>query len=47
VADQFVNALLAAGVKRVYGVVGYSLNGITDAPATFISSTASLIRHDR
>jgi pyruvate dehydrogenase (quinone) len=31
VADQFVNTLLAAGVKRVYGVVGDSLNGITDA----------------
>src|ERR1700677_883003 len=31
VSDQFVNTLLAAGVKRVYGVVGDSLNGITDA----------------
>jgi pyruvate dehydrogenase (quinone) len=30
VADQFVNTLLA-GVQRVYGVVGDSLNGITDA----------------
>jgi pyruvate dehydrogenase (quinone) len=31
VADQFVETLHAAGVKRIYGVVGDSLNGITDA----------------
>jgi pyruvate dehydrogenase (quinone) len=31
VADQFAETLLAAGVRRVYGVVGDSLNGITDA----------------
>jgi pyruvate dehydrogenase (quinone) len=31
VADQFVEVLVAAGVKRVYGVVGDSLNGFTDA----------------
>src|SRR6202021_1728834 len=31
VADQFVETLAAAGVKRVYGIVGDSLNGITDA----------------
>jgi pyruvate dehydrogenase (quinone) len=31
VADQFVETLAAAGVKRIYGVVGDSLNGITDA----------------
>src|SRR3954468_15523895 len=31
VADQFVDALEAAGVKRIYGIVGDSLNGITDA----------------
>jgi pyruvate dehydrogenase (quinone) len=31
VADQFAETLLAAGVKRVYGIVGDSLNGITDA----------------
>ena len=31
VADQFVDTLAAAGVKRVWGVVGDSLNGITDA----------------
>jgi pyruvate dehydrogenase (quinone) len=31
VADQFVDTLAAAGVKRIYGVVGDSLNGLTDA----------------
>ncbi|HLY55582.1 MAG TPA: ubiquinone-dependent pyruvate dehydrogenase [Stellaceae bacterium] len=31
VADQFVEVLAAAGVKRVYGIVGDSLNGLTDA----------------
>ncbi|WP_369721903.1 ubiquinone-dependent pyruvate dehydrogenase [Bradyrhizobium sp. LLZ17] len=31
VADQFVESLAAAGIKRIYGVVGDSLNGLTDA----------------
>ncbi|MGY3622211.1 ubiquinone-dependent pyruvate dehydrogenase [Bradyrhizobium sp. USDA 10063] len=31
VADQFVQLLARAGVKRVYGIVGDSLNGLTDA----------------
>ncbi|WP_044562088.1 ubiquinone-dependent pyruvate dehydrogenase [Azospirillum sp. B4] len=31
VADQFIATLAAAGVKRIYGVVGDSLNGLTDA----------------
>ena len=31
VADQFVATLAAAGVKRIYGIVGDSLNGVTDA----------------
>ena len=30
VADQFVETLAAVGVKRIYGVVGDSLNGLTD-----------------
>jgi pyruvate dehydrogenase (quinone) len=30
VADQFANTSAAAGVKRIYGVVGDSLNGLTD-----------------
>jgi pyruvate dehydrogenase (quinone) len=31
VADQFSEILAVAGVKRIYGIVGDSLNGITDA----------------
>src|SRR5260370_27064935 len=31
VADQFAEILAAASVKRVYGIVGDSLNGLTDA----------------
>jgi pyruvate dehydrogenase (quinone) len=31
VADQSAETLAAAGVKRIYGVVGDSLNGLTDA----------------
>ena len=31
VADQFAEILAAAGIKRIYGIVGDSLNGITDA----------------
>src|ERR1700690_1766108 len=31
VADQIVETLRAAGVKRIYGLVGDSLNGITDS----------------
>ena len=34
VADQFTETLAAAGVKRIYGIVGDSLNGLTDASAT-------------
>src|SRR4030088_1722134 len=31
VADQFATTLAAAGVKRIYGIIGDSLNGLTDA----------------
>ena len=31
VADQIAGILITAGVKRIYGIVGDSLNGITDA----------------
>src|SRR5271165_3736110 len=37
VADQIAETLAAVGVQRIYGVVGDSLNGITD----------SLRRHNR
>ena len=30
VADQFAEILVAAGVRRIYGVVGDGLNGLTD-----------------
>jgi pyruvate dehydrogenase (quinone) len=31
VADQFIDILVAAGVKRIYGIVGDSLNGLIDS----------------
>jgi pyruvate dehydrogenase (quinone) len=31
VADQFAEVLAATGVKRIYGIVGDSLNGLTDS----------------
>jgi pyruvate dehydrogenase (quinone) len=31
VADQFAEILVVAGVKRIYGIVGDSLNGLTDS----------------
>src|SRR5437879_8041182 len=31
VAEQFIEILAAAGINRVYGIVGDSLNGLTDA----------------
>jgi hypothetical protein len=31
VADQFAETLAAAGINRIYGIVGDSLNGFTDA----------------
>ncbi len=31
VADQFAATLAATGVKRIYGIVGDSLNGLTDS----------------
>src|ERR1700761_7709167 len=31
VADQFADILAIAGVKRIYGIVGDSLNGLTDS----------------
>jgi Thiamine pyrophosphate enzyme, N-terminal TPP binding domain len=31
VADQFAETLAAAGVKRIYGILGDSLNGLADA----------------
>ena len=42
VADQFVETLAAAGVKRIYGVVGDSLNGLTDRCAGRARSSGSM-----
>jgi pyruvate dehydrogenase (quinone) len=33
VGDQFAEILAVAGAKRIYGIVGDSLNGMTDAIA--------------
>jgi pyruvate dehydrogenase (quinone) len=35
VADQFAETLAAAGAKRIYGIVGDNLNGLTDSPRRY------------
>src|SRR6202047_662653 len=45
-AELLVDALLAAGVKRVYGVAGDSLNGITEAIRTRESIKWIHVRHE-
>jgi pyruvate dehydrogenase (quinone) len=42
VADQFAETLSAARVKRVYEIVGDSLNGLTDAPCHTLDSCEGL-----
>jgi thiamine pyrophosphate-dependent acetolactate synthase large subunit-like protein len=39
VADQFAETLATAGVKRIYGIVGDSLNGLTDSLAARAKSS--------
>src|SRR5271157_340112 len=46
VADQMVEVLVAAGVKRIYGVVGDSLNGFTDALRRHGKITWLHVRHE-
>src|ERR1700751_4664273 len=46
VADQFAEILAAAGVKRIYGIVGDSLNGITDAIRRQGKIEWSHVRHE-
>src|SRR5438132_12455019 len=46
VAEQFVEILAAAGVKRIYGIVGDSLNGITDAVRRHGSIEWLHVRHE-
>jgi pyruvate dehydrogenase (quinone) len=45
-AELLVDTLLAAGVKRVYGVAGDSLNGITEAIRTHESIKWIHVRHE-
>jgi pyruvate dehydrogenase (quinone) len=41
VADRFANTLVAAGVERVYGIVGDSLNGLGDATGRQVKIVAA------
>jgi pyruvate dehydrogenase (quinone) len=40
VADQLIELLVAAGVTRIYGIAGDSLNALTDAVRRSGGSTA-------
>jgi len=46
VADQFAETLAAAGVKRIYGIVGDSLNGLGDAIRRQGKITWLHVRHE-
>lgn len=46
VADLLVDTLVAAGVKRIYGVAGDSLNGITDAIRPRDTISWAPVRHE-
>lgn len=46
VAEQFVATLAAAGVKRIYGIVGDSLNALTDAVRRGKSIEWIHVRHE-
>ena len=46
VADQMVETLAAAGVKRIYGIVGDSLNGFTDALRRAAACEWLHVRHE-
>jgi pyruvate dehydrogenase (quinone) len=46
VAEIFVETLVKAGVKRVYGVAGDSLNGITDAIRANAGIDWLMVRHE-
>src|ERR1700749_1689479 len=45
-ADYMADALAAAGVRRIYGVVGDSLNGFTDALRRMKSIDWVHMRHE-
>ncbi|MGR9251214.1 thiamine pyrophosphate-binding protein [Rhizobium leguminosarum] len=46
VADQFVESLVAAGVKRIYAIIGDSLNGLTDAIRRQGKNQTVHVRHE-
>jgi pyruvate dehydrogenase (quinone) len=46
VADVFVETLIKAGVSRVYGVAGDSLNGFTDAIRSHDGIDWQMVRHE-
>ena len=46
VADLLVDVLVEAGVKRIYGVSGDSLNGITDSIRTRREIEWIHVRHE-
>jgi pyruvate dehydrogenase (quinone) len=46
VADVFVETLLRAGVKRVYGVAGDSLNGLTESIRSHEGIDWMMVRHE-
>jgi pyruvate dehydrogenase (quinone) len=46
VADQFAETLAAAGVKRIYGVAGDSLNGLTDSLRRQAKIKWTHVRHE-
>lgn len=46
VADVFVETLMKAGVERVYGVAGDSLNGFTDAIRSHDGIDWQMVRHE-
>ena len=47
VADQFVETLAAAGVTRIYGILGDSLSGLTDAVRRQDKIEWLHVRHDQ
>jgi thiamine pyrophosphate-dependent acetolactate synthase large subunit-like protein len=46
VADVIVETLVRAGVKRVYGVAGDSLNGLTDSIRAHDGIDWMMVRHE-
>src|SRR4029077_8457351 len=46
IAELIVKTLAAAGVKRIYGVVGDSLNGLTEALRKQNTVEWVLVRHE-